>query len=337
MRSPAPDRRPPRSKRAQQIAGAGASFPAPVYAKWAEAAHAALGIDVTYQPLGSGAGQDQIISRSVDFGGSDAPMDEARLSAANLLQFPTVIAAVVVIVNLPHVREGELKLTGETLADIFAGKIRKWNDPRLAEVAPDIALPNLPIAPVHRYEPSGTSFVFTSYLSAVSPAWKSGVGAGTKVNWPVGAGARGSDGVASTVSIVRGGIGYVENTFATANHLITVQLRNAAGAFVKPNTASFAAAATSADWNAANFAVSLIDTDGATSWPIVSATFILLPKDPKDSARSAAVMRFFDWAYRSGGPAAEQLDYIPLPATVQERVRAVWRSQVLANGKPVYR
>jgi phosphate transport system substrate-binding protein len=323
--------------RIQKITGAGASFPVPVYTQWAAAARSTTGIDLTYEANSSAEGQDQIIGRRVDFGASDAPTDDARLSAANLLQFPTVMGAVVVIVNLPHVRAGELKLTGETLADIFAGKIRKWNDPRLTQLNPDIILPNLPIALIHRYEPSGTSFAFTSYLSAVSPEWKNSVGVGTKVNWPAGVGARGSDGVATAIYITRGAIAYVESTYATKNHLVTVQLRNRSGVFVEPTNASFAAAAASADWNAPNFAVSLVDTDGAASWPIMTPTFVLLPKDPKDIDRSAAVMEFFDWAYKSGGALAEQLDYVQLPAAVQDRVRAAWRSQVSVNGTPVYK
>jgi phosphate transport system substrate-binding protein len=319
----------------EHITGAGGTFPAPVYAKWAAAARSAIGVDVTYNAIGSGAGQEQIISRSIDFGASDAPMDDAQLSAAKLLQFPTVVGAVVVIVNLPRVRQGELKLTGETLAAIFAGKIGKWNDPRLQQVNPDVTLPNLPIEPIHRYEPSGTSFAFTSYLSAVSAAWKSSVGIGTKVNWPAGVGARGSDGVATAVNITRGAIAYVESIYAAENHLTTAQLRNRSGAFVEPTIASITAAAASADWNTPNFAVSLVDTDGAANWPIVTPTFVLLPKDPKDMTRSAAVMRFFDWAYKSGGAVAENLGYVQLPATVQDSVRATWRSQVSINDESI--
>jgi phosphate transport system substrate-binding protein len=322
---------------AQAITGAGGTFPAPVYAKWAEAAHAAIGVDLTYSAVGSGEGQKQIISRKVDFGASDAPMDPAALSNANLLQFPTLIGAVVVIVNVPRVREGELKLTGEALADIFAGRIRKWNDPVLAAMNPDITLPNVSIAPVHRYEASGTSFVFTSYLSAVSPAWRNATGAGANVNWPTGSGARGNDGVASTVSITRGGIGYVESSFATENHLSIARLRNHAGIFVKPTAASFNAAAASADWNVPNFAVDLVDTDGAGNWPIVATTFILLPRDPPDPSRSAAVMKFFDWAYRNGKAQAEQLGYLVLPPAIRQSVRDRWQTQVLADGQPVYR
>ena len=323
---------------AQQITGAGGTFPAPVYAKWGEAAKAATGIELNYQAIGSGGGQNQITNRTVDFGASDAPMDPAKLASANLLQFPTVMGAVVMIVNLPGVEQDELKLTGELVADIYAGKITKWNDPKIVEMNKGVKLPNTAIAPVYRAEASGTSYVFTSYLSEVSPAWKSGVGASTSVKWPAGAGAKGNDGVASTVHNTRGGIGYVENAYATQNHLTTTQLRNKSGDFVKPTMASFTAAAAAGDWaHAPNFAVSLIDTTGAANWPIVSPTFILLPKDPKDAAHSANVMKFFDWTYKSGGAIASQLDYIPLPAAVQDNVRSAWRSQVMADGKPVYK
>ena len=323
--------------RAQEIIGAGGTFPAPVYAKWGELAHAAIGVDLDYHAIGSGGGQEQILSRKVDFGASDAPLSDARLTAGRLLQFPTVMGAVVIIVNLPRVREDALRLTGETLADIFAGKIRKWNDPRLVELNPGVTLPNISIAPVHRYDASGTSFVFTSYLAAVSAGWKDQVGVGTNVAWPTGAGAIGSDGVASTVTITRGSIGYVENAFASQNHLTTVQLRNRSGGFVKPTTATFTAAAAATDWNVPNFAVNLVDAIGPSAWPIVSTTYILLPEDPKEAARSGAVLKFFDWAYRDGGKAAEALDYIALPATVQDIVRAAWRTQVRADGEPVFK
>jgi phosphate transport system substrate-binding protein len=323
---------------AQQITGAGATFPAPVYAKWGEAAKAAVGIELNYQAIGSGGGQNQITNRTVDFGASDAPMDPAKLASAKLLQFPTVMGAVVVIVNLPGVKQDELKLTGEMVADIYAGKIVKWNDPKLVEMNKDVTLPNVAIAPVYRAEASGTSFVFTSYLSAVSPAWKSSVGASTSVKWPAGAGAKGNDGVAGTVRNTRGGIGYVEYAYATQNHLTTTQLRNKSGSFVKPTSEAFTAAASAGDWTgASNFAVSLIDTNGAANWPIVSPTFILLPKDPKEATHSANVMKFFDWTYKNGSAIAQQLDYIPLPAAVQDAVRNAWRTQVIADGKPVYK
>ncbi len=325
------------SAQAQQITGAGATFPAPVYTKWGEAAKAAAGIELNYQAIGSGGGQNQILNRTVDFGASDAPMDPEKLKSGNILQFPTVMGAVVVIVNLPDVKPDEIKLTGEVLADIFAGNITKWNDPKLVELNRGVKLPNLAIAPVHRADGSGTTFVFTSYLSAVSPDWKSKVGASTSVNWPAGTGAKGNDGVAATTRNTRGGIGYVENAYATQNKLITTQLRNKAGHFVAPTMASFSAAAANGDWaNAPNYAVNLIDQPGEKSWPIVSATFIELPKDPKDVARSATVIKFFDWAYKSGDKIANDLEYIPLPDAVKTSVRAAWHSEVKGpDGKPV--
>ena len=314
---------------AQQITGAGATFPAPVYAKWGEAAKAALGIELNYQAIGSGGGQNQIMNRTVDFGASDAPVDGAKLEANKLLQFPTVMGAVVPIVNLPGIEANALKLTGPVLAEIYAGKITKWNGPEIAALNPGMTLPNLAIAPVYRADGSGTTYVFTTYLATVSPEWKDKVGAATSVKWPAGNGAKGNDGVAATVKQVRGAIGYVENAYATQNKLATTQLRNKAGQFVAPTLPAFTAAAESGDWKgAANYAVNLIDTAGATAWPIVSATFILLPRDPKDPARSANVTKFFDWAYVNGSAIASGLEYIPLPKSVQDAVRASWKSDV---------
>ena len=310
---------------AQAITGAGGTFPAPLYAKWAEAAKPTIGVSLSYDAVGSGGGIDRLLHRSVDFGASDAPMTAAKLAEAGLLQFPTVIGAVVLIVNLPRLRDGQLRLTGEVLADIYAGRITKWNDSRLVELNPTVTMPNIPIAPVHRYEASGTSAVFTAYLSAVSLPWRTGPGVGGNITWPTGPAARGSDGVASTVLNTRGGIGYVENAFATQNHLPTARLRNRADVFVRPTTASFAAAAAKGDWAVPGFAGNLIDTDGAENWPIVTATFALLPLNPADPARAAAVIRFFDWAFHRGGGLAEQMDYVPLPASVQDGVRATWR------------
>ena len=323
---------------AQQITGAGATFPAPVYTKWGEAAKAAIGIELNYQAIGSGGGQNQILQRTVDFGASDAPMSAEKLESGNLLQFPTVMGAVVVIVNLPDVATNELKMSGEMLAEIYAGKITKWNDPKIVEMNKGAKLPNLAIAPVYRADGSGTTFVFASYLSAVSPVWKDKVGAATSVKWPAGAGAKGNDGIAATVHNTRGGIGYVEYAFASQNKLITVQIRNKSGQFVKPDMVSFQSAAASGDWaNAKNFAVDLIDRVGDKSWPIVSATFIELPKDPKDPARSANVIKFFDWAYKNGSAMATNLEYIPLPEPVQAAVRAAWHGQVMSpDGKPIY-
>jgi phosphate transport system substrate-binding protein len=324
---------------AQQITGAGATFPAPVYGKWGEAAKAATGIELNYQAIGSGGGQNQIINRTVDFGASDAPVTGEKLEQNHLLQFPTVIGAVVPIVNLPGIASDKLKLTGELLADIYLGKITKWNDPRLVEANHGVVLPNLPIAPAYRADGSGTTFVFTSYLSAVSPDWKAQVGASSSVKWPAGNGAKGNDGVAATVKQVRGAIGYVENAYATQTRLTTTQLRNKAGHFVAPTLAAFTQAANAGDWkNAPNYAVNLIDTAGADAWPIVSATFALLPKDPKDPARSANVIRFFDFAYRNGGDIAKNLEYIALPAGVQDAVRSSWRAEIKGpDGAPVWK
>ena len=314
---------------AQQITGAGATFPAPVYAKWGEAAKAAVGLELNYQAIGSGGGQNQITNRTVDFGASDAPMAAEKLKSANLVQFPTVMGGVVPIVNIPGVADDTLKLTGEILADIYMGKITKWNDPRIVEMNRGVTLPNLAIAPAYRADGSGTTFVFTSYLSAVSPEWKAKVGAATSVKWVVGNGSRGNDGVAATVRQVRGGIGYVESAYATQNKLSATQLRNRAGHFVKSSLASFTAAAESGDWSAnPNFAVSLIDTAGAEAWPIVSATFILLPRDSKDPTRAANVVKFFEWVYANGDKMATELEYVPLPAKVKDAVRAVWRAEI---------
>ena len=314
---------------AQHITGAGATFPAPVYAKWGEAAKAAVGIELNYQAIGSGGGQNQIFQRTVDFGASDAPVDAAKLVENKLLQFPAVMGAVVPIVNIPGVELNTLKLTGELLAEIYAGKITKWNDARITAINAGLALPGLPIAPVYRADGSGTTFVFTSYLSASSAAWKSGPGAAASVKWPAGNGAKGNDGVAATVKQVKGAIGYVENAYATGNKLISTELKNKAGHFVAPSLPAFTAAADAGDWqNAPNYAVNLIDTGGATAWPIVSATFILLPKEPKDAARSADVMKFFDWAYSNGGKIAGDLEYIALPRAVQDAVRASWKSDI---------
>jgi phosphate transport system substrate-binding protein len=314
---------------AQQITGAGSTFGAPIYSKWAEAAAAPTGIKLNYQGVGSGAGINQINNRTVDFGASDMPVPAADLAAHKLLQFPTVIGGVVVIVNIPGVESNQLKLTGELLADIYLGNIKKWNDPKLVELNPGVKLPNLAIAPVYRADGSGTSFVFTDYLSMLSPEWKSKIGASTSVKWPAGNGAKGSDGVSATVRQVRGGIGYTESAYAEQNHLTTTQLRNKAGSFVSPNMASYAATAANADWSAVkNFAVDLNDEPGAASWPIESATFVLLPLDPKNPAQNAAVTKFFDWSFANGNDIATQLLYVPLPAAVQNAIRATWKTDL---------
>jgi phosphate transport system substrate-binding protein len=324
--------------RSQQITGAGATFPAPVYTKWGEQAKAAAGIELNYQAIGSGGGQNQILQRTVDFGASDAPMAPEKLESGKLLQFPTVMGSVVVIVNLAGVETNQLKLTGDLLADIYQGKITKWSDPRLAEANSGVTLPNVAIAPVYRADGSGTTYVYTSYLSAVSASWKDTVGAATSVKWPAGAGAKGNDGVSATVHNTRGGIGYVEYAFASQNKLTTAQLRNKAGVFVKPTMEAFQAAAANGDWaGAKHFAVNLIDQPGEKSWPIESATFIELPTNPADPARSATVMKFFDWAYKNGDASATALEYVPLPDAVKTAVRSAWHSSIMTpDGKPIF-
>lgn len=321
---------------AQQITGAGATFPNPVYQKWGEAAQKPTGLQLNYQSVGSGAGQNQIINRTVDFGASDAPLDAAKLQQNNLLQFPSVMGSLVAIVNVPGVEDNKMKLTGDVLADIYLGKITKWNDPRIVEHNKDLNLPNLAIAPVYRADGSGTTYVWVSYLAAVSPEWLSKVGVATSVKWPAGTGARGNEGVAGTVKNARGAIGYVENAYAIQNKLVATQIRNKAGNFVVPETASFLAAAENADWKAANFAANLIDQPGAKSWPVVSPTFILVPKDPKDPVKAANVLKFFDWAYTNGGKLAQDLEYVPLPTAVQDAVRAAWKAELKGpDGKPL--
>ncbi len=314
---------------AQEITGAGSSFAAPIYGKWAEASQDATGVKLNYQAIGSGGGINQINNRTVDFGASDMPVATDQLAEHKLMQFPTVIGGVVMAVNVPGIETNQLKLTGEVLADIYLGTITKWNDPKIVALNSGLNLPNVAIAPVHRADGSGTTFVFTDYLSMVNPEWKAKIGSSTSVNWPVGSGAKGSDGIAGTVKQVRGGIGYVESAYATQNNLTMTLLQNKAGGFVVASMKSYAAAAASADWSKVqNFAIDLNDQPGAESWPIESATFVLLPTDPKDPAQSTRVTTFFDWSFSHGNDIATQLLYVPLPATVQDAIRAAWKTQL---------
>jgi len=324
--------------RAQQaaITGAGATFPNPVYQKWGEAARGPTGLSLNYQSVGSGAGQAQIRNRTVDFGASDAPMTAEQLVQNNLLQFPSVMGSLVAIVNIPNIADNQLKMTGEVLADIYLGKITKWNDPVIAELNRGVTLPNLAIAPVYRADGSGTTYVWVSYLAAVSPEWKQKVGVATSVKWPAGTGARGNEGVAGTVRNTRGAIGYVENAYAIQNKLVATQIRNKAGNFVSPTPEAFIVAAQNADWSVPNFAADLIDTHGAASWPIVSPTFILLPKNPTDAERSRNVMRFFDWAYKNGDSIAKELEYTPLPNAVKDQIRVAWAREIVVGGQPLW-
>jgi phosphate transport system substrate-binding protein len=323
---------PTRSALAQQvtITGAGATFPRPVYERWGQAAREGAGIQLNYQSIGSGGGINQITNRTVDFGATDAPLSTQQLTERSLLQFPTVMGSVVLIVNLPGVADNALRLTSELVVDIFLGKITRWNDARIVEANRDIRIPNLPISTAYRADASGTTFTFTTYLARVSSEWQAGPGAGTSVRWPVGNGSRGHEGVANAVRNTPGAIGYTENAYATVNRLITTQLRNKSGRFVVPAMASFQAAASQADWSRPGFAADLVDLSGDAVWPIVTPTFILLPTNPAADrvAGSRNTMRFFDWAFRAGAQAATSLEYIPLPASVHDAVRAAWADQV---------
>lgn len=315
----------PASAMAQQITGAGSTLAQPVYQKWADLSAAKTGVTLNYQGVGSGAGIKLISQRTVDFGASDAPLAPADLARNALLQFPTVIGAVDIAINVPGISANQLKLDGPTLAAIYMGKITTWNDPAIARVNPRLRLPALAIAPVYRADGSGTTYVFTSYLARISDAFKTTVGAAKQVSWPAGQGAKGTAGVAGAVKNTAGGIGYVESAYATLNHLTTVQLRNHDGQFLAPSPASFAAAAQNANWTAApNFAIDLNDQPGARSWPIVTTTFVLVPTSPTDARRAAAVKTFFGWAFAHGDAAARDLEYVPLPAAVKQAAEQSW-------------
>jgi len=321
---------------AQDITGAGATFPAPIYTKWGEMFKAAGGGALNYQAVGSGAGVTQIINGTVDFGASDTPVTSKRLTENNLLQFPAVIGAVVIVVNIPEIDGNTLKLTGPVLADIYRGKIRLWNAKEITALNPGLKLPTRAIAPTYRADSSGTTNIFTSYLAGVSLPFQTDIGAGNAVAWKTGVGAPGNAGVAAAVQNIKGGIGYVEYAYAVENKMQMPQLENRARKYVKPSVAAFNAAASQADWaGAVNMAPSMLDLGGESTWPIVSATYILLPKSPSDASRAVNVLKFFDWAFTSGGPAVDQLHNVTLPEAVQNQVRQAW-SVVTANGKPIW-
>ncbi len=314
----------------KEIAGAGATFPYPVYAKWAAAYQTETGIKCNYQSIGSGGGIKQIKAKTVDFGASDAPLSSEELDAAGLMQFPMVMGAVVPVVNLKGVTANQLKLSNAVLADIYLGKIRQWNDPRIAAENPDIKLPSRAITVVHRADGSGTTWIFTNFLAKVSAEWKRNVGNAKSVAWPSGVGGKGNEGVASYVERVKGGIGYVEYAYALQNQMATVMLRNRNGNFVAPSIASFQAAAANADWmGAKDFYMVLTDQPGEQSWPIVGASFILIHKtqDNIDSAR--ATLEFFDWAYRNGAKMVDDLGYFTLPEKVIDLVRSAWAAGIV--------
>jgi phosphate transport system substrate-binding protein len=319
------------------ISGAGATFPAPVYAKWAEMYKGQTGVSLNYQAIGSGGGIKQINASTVDFGASDKPLKPDDLASGGLAMFPTVVGGVVPVMNLPGVKPGAIKLTGAQLADIYRGVIKKWNDPLLAKTNPGMALPNLPITVVHRSDGSGTTFLFTTYLSMKAAHWASEVGGNDAVQWPVGLGGKGNDGVAAFVKQTPGAIGYVEYAYARQNNMTYAQLQNKAGQFVSPTAGNFAAAAANAKWSTApGFYLLLLDQPGASAWPITGATFILVHTKQTNAQEGHDVLAFFDWCYKNGDNAAVSLDYVPLPAAVKDMIRKSWRRVVGPDGKPVY-
>jgi phosphate transport system substrate-binding protein len=319
-----------------QISGAGATFPAPLYAKWAESAKAATGVALNYQAIGSGGGIKQIEAGTVAFGASDKPLKPDELEKNRLMQFPTVMGGVVPVANLPGVAAGQLKLTGPVLADIYLGKVKRWSDPEVAGLNGGVRLPNLPITVVHRSDGSGTTFLYTSYLAGAAAQWGK-VGASDSVNWPVGLGGKGNDGVAAMVKQTPGAIGYVEYAYAKQNSMTYALLKNASGAFVAPTAANFAAAAAGADWTKApGFYLLLLNQPGADAWPITGATFILMHRAQTDAATARQVLGFFDWTYQNGDSQAQALDYVPLPDQVKALVRQSWAGIVGPDGKPVY-
>ncbi|THD62380.1 phosphate ABC transporter substrate-binding protein PstS [Phenylobacterium sp.] len=323
---------------AGSISGAGATFPAPVYNKWAEAYKAQTQTALNYQAIGSGGGIKQIQASTVDFGASDKPLKLEDQAKDGLVMFPTVIGGIVPVMNLPGFKPGQLKMTGANLADIYRGAIKNWNDPILAKANPGLKLPNLPITVVHRSDGSGTTFLFTSYLSLEAPHWASEVGANDSVQWPVGLGGKGNDGVAAFVKQTPGSIGYVEYAYAKQNAMTYALMQDKAGQFIAPTAANFKAAAANAKWTEApGFYLLLLDQPGANAWPITGATFILMHAKQTDAAKGKDVLAFFDWAYKNGDAAAEQLDYVPLPANVKDLIRKSWSKIVGPDGKPVYK
>lgn len=310
------------------ISGAGASFIYPLVSKWSADYNAATGNQVNYQSIGSGGGIAQIKAGTVDFGSSDKPLDSAELEAAGLGQFPSAIGGVVPVLNVDGLQPGQLKLTGALLGDIFLGKIATWNDPAIAALNPGVSLPAGKISIVHRSDGSGTTFNFSNYLSKVSPDWKSSVGEGTSVQWPGGVGGKGNEGVASYVQQIKGSIGYVELAYALQNDMPYASLQNAAGNWVQPSAESFAAAAATADWaNAQDFNLVITNAPGADAWPITATNFMLMPKQPKDAARSQAALDFFKWAFESGQAQANELHYVPLPPALVQQIEAYWASE----------
>jgi len=323
---------------AADIIGAGATFPYPIYAKWADTYKKQTGIAMNYQSIGSGGGIKQIQAKTVDFGASDMPLKPENLEKSGLMQFPAIMGGDVPVYNLKGIGSGQLKFTGELLADIYLGKITKWNDPAVAALNKDVKLPNEAITVVHRSDGSGTTFIWVNYLSKISPEWKSKVGEGTSVNWPVGVGGKGNEGVAAYVQRINGSIGYVEYAYAKQNKLAVSQVKNRDGNFVMPNIDTFKAAAAGAEWSKApGMYLILTDQPGKTSWPISGASFILMHKTQDKPQNAKDVLKFFEWAFQNGDQMAVDLDYVPMPDPVVKLIQTEWKSKLKdAAGKSVY-
>jgi phosphate transport system substrate-binding protein len=324
--------------RAADISGAGATFPYPIYAKWADAYKKETGLGLNYQSIGSGGGIKQIKAKTVTFGASDAPLTGKELDESGLAQFPMVMGGIVPVVNLDGVKPDELVLDGPTLAKIFLGEITKWDDPALKALNPSVKLPSQAIAIVHRSDGSGTTYNFAYYLAEVSPDWKSKVGVSTALQWPAGIGAKGNEGVANNVAQTKGAIGYVEYAYAKQNKLTFARMTNKDGKLVSPTSETFQAAAANADWKSQpGYGVILANQPGEKSWPMTAATWILIYKQPQDPAATAEALKFFAWAYKNGGKMAEELDYVPMPDKVVADVQATWTSQIKdTGGKPSF-
>jgi phosphate transport system substrate-binding protein len=323
---------------AAEISGAGATFPYPIYAKWADVYKKETGVGLNYQSIGSGGGIKQIEAKTVTFGATDAPLKGPELEKFGLVQFPMVMGGIVPVVNLEGMKPGELVIDGPTLAGIFLGKVKTWDDPVIKKLNPNAKLPSEAIAVVHRSDGSGTTFNFTYYLALVSPDWKSQVGSATSVEWPVGIGAKGNEGVSNNVSQTKGSIGYVEYAYALQNKLVYTKMTNKDGKVVTPTSAAFQAAAANANWNSVpGYGVILADQAGAESWPMTAATFILIPKQPQDAAAATEALKFFAWAYAKGDKMAEELDYVPMPKKIVGQIEKVWASEIKdSSGKPLH-
>jgi phosphate transport system substrate-binding protein len=319
---------------AQEVTGAGATFPAPLYAKWASEYNKATGVKVNYQSVGSGAGIRQIDAKTVAFGASDMPLKDDELAKKGQMQFPTVIGGVVPVVNIKGIAPGQLKLNGQVLGDIYLGKITKWSDPALKTLNPGVPLPDADIAPVRRADGSGTSFIFTNYLSKVNAEWKAKVGEGTAVNWPAGAGGKGNEGVAAFVGRLPNSIGYVEYAYVKQNKMTYAQMQNSAGSFVSPDDTTFKAAAAGAEW-AKSFYQILTNQPGKDSWPLTGATFVIMHKAQDKPAEAAVALKFFSWAYKNGDKMADDLDYVPMPAVVKTQIEKAWDDIKDGAGKTV--